>query len=280
MPLPFCEEGIFPMADDLIPLLQRIEAATARANEIGRDVLLVPPFQLSFHPTDTLIYLNYAMPLTSFPPSSNPLTAATLEQLREAFGSRNRVLRFEFLESLWPDLPGHLEAAGMVFESRMPLMLCGPEDLCLPRAVDAVLETINEHSPDATFEQFLAVRRASFSEIPSPPRPGELDETRTDLGTGKYRSLAAGVDGRLVAIASLTVANDELVGVATLPAYRGRGLAAALCGALLQNHFARGAAHAWLTAADASARRLYERLGFRTAGSALSYVEATLAPGR
>lgn len=267
------------MADDLIPLLQRIEAATARANEIGRDILLIPPFQLSFHPTDPLIYFNYAMPLTSFPPTSSPLTAASLQQLREAFGSRKRVLRFEFLETLWPDLATQLEAAGMAFESRMPLMLCGPGDLCPPRAVDAVLEPIDEHSPDASLEQFLAVRRASFSDSPSPPRPGEREETRADFRTGKYRSLAARVDGRLVAIASLTVANDELVGVATLPAYRGRGLAAALCAALLQNHFARGAAHAWLTAADAPARRLYERLGFRTAGSALSYVEATLAPG-
>jgi ribosomal protein S18 acetylase RimI-like enzyme len=258
------------MTDDLVPLLRRMEATTAVANEVGREVVIVPPFQLSFHPTDALIYLNYAMPLTGL---GGEITAEVMGRVREAFRARGRVLRFEFFEGLWPELGGLLEAQGVAFEERMPLMLCAPGDLRAPRQVEAEVVPISERSSDETLAAFVQVREAGFGRPERDLRPGELEEIRAEYRSDKYRTMAARVDGRLVAIASVTVANDELVGVATAPAYRRRGLAAALCHAVLREHFAHGGTLAWLSAADEAAERLYGRLGFRTAGSALSHAE-------
>lgn len=58
----------------------------------------------------------------------------------------------------------------------------------------------------------------------------------------------------------------ELGGIGTLPAYRNRGIAAALTGARLDLAFGFGAEPAFLTPGGPQAQHLYERAGFRSAG--------------
>jgi predicted GNAT family acetyltransferase len=60
----------------------------------------------------------------------------------------------------------------------------------------------------------------------------------------------------------------EIVGVATLPAYRRRGVGAAVTGALADDAVRRGIRTVFLSAADADVARLYERLGFRRVATA------------
>jgi ribosomal protein S18 acetylase RimI-like enzyme len=67
----------------------------------------------------------------------------------------------------------------------------------------------------------------------------------------------------------------ELVGVATLPALRRRGVAATLCSFLIEDHFEEGGDVVWLSAGDAVAQATYERIGFRLVDSRLNYIDTT-----
>ena len=60
----------------------------------------IPPFTAFFNPRDRLRYLNYAIPDE---PAEGDLSAP-LKVLREAFRSRDRLPRFEYVESFAPGL--------------------------------------------------------------------------------------------------------------------------------------------------------------------------------
>ena len=62
---------------------------------------------------------------------------------------------------------------------------------------------------------------------------------------------------------------SEIVGVATLPAARRRGLASAVTHALVADALRRGCEVVFLSADDDAVARIYGRLGFRHAGTAL-----------
>jgi predicted GNAT family acetyltransferase len=68
----------------------------------------------------------------------------------------------------------------------------------------------------------------------------------------------------------------EVVGVATLPAFRRRGLASAVTQLIVDDAVRRGAQTIFLTADDDGVARVYERLGFRrTATACIAYVEGS-----
>jgi predicted GNAT family acetyltransferase len=60
----------------------------------------------------------------------------------------------------------------------------------------------------------------------------------------------------------------EIVGVGTLPAERRRGIAGGLTAVLVEDALKRGIETVFLSADDAAVARVYERLGFRRAGTA------------
>jgi len=68
----------------------------------------------------------------------------------------------------------------------------------------------------------------------------------------------------------------EIVGVATLPTMRRRGLAGALTADLVLDAQRRGVSLCFLTAGSTEIARVYERIGFRRAGTAIA---ASLASG-
>jgi predicted GNAT family acetyltransferase len=63
----------------------------------------------------------------------------------------------------------------------------------------------------------------------------------------------------------------ELVGIATLPEYRRRGIAGAMTSEMAKVAFAEGVQIAFLTAADDDASRVYQRSGFYRIGTGLAY---------
>ncbi len=63
---------------------------------------------------------------------------------------------------------------------------------------------------------------------------------------------------------------SELVGIATLPAYRGKGLARAVTSELVRDALARGVHTNFLTAEDDRVASIYESLGFQRCGTNMS----------
>jgi len=61
------------------------------------------------------------------------------------------------------------------------------------------------------------------------------------------------------------------VGITTLAEYRRQGIGAALTAAMTRAAFDSGVEVVFLIAANEAARRLYERLGFRTVAKLLEY---------
>ena len=80
----------------------------------------------------------------------------------------------------------------------------------------------------------------------------------------------AGADGIPVATAAHQPLDGvtEIVGVATLPAYRRRGLGAAVTAALVADALERGVETVFLSAADEDVARMYASVGFRRVGTA------------
>ena len=80
----------------------------------------------------------------------------------------------------------------------------------------------------------------------------------------------AEIAGGPVAVGTLRPVGDvaEIVGVATLPAVRRQGLGSAVTGALVEHALETGIDVLFLSAASDEIARVYERLGFRRAGSA------------
>ena len=71
----------------------------------------------------------------------------------------------------------------------------------------------------------------------------------------------------------------ELMGIATLEQYRGRGIAAALTAYMASAAFTQGCDLVFLTAVSAAARRAYERAGFHPMGDELTYVASEASMG-
>ncbi len=163
-----------------------------------------------------------------------------IQALQARFRTLRQPLRIEFNEGCWPGLAAALEAAGLVQESRNPLMACRP-DAFHPFANISVSVRFLEVDP-----RHSSTRRAV----------GELD------GAVAGRASLGSIDG---------VA--ELYAVVTDPPFRRRGVAATLCSALVQRHFDNGGTLVFLDTENPGAEALYAGLGFRRIGARLTYAE-------
>jgi ribosomal protein S18 acetylase RimI-like enzyme len=128
------------------------------------------------------------------------------------------------------------------------------------RARDAALAGWPEARLRAVRERMAAGRTITFvAEGTSDPVAG-ADEAGIGPGSGRG-VLAVGSHQRVGAV-------TEIVGVATLPAARRRGLAAAVTAALVADARERGAEVIFLSAGSEDVARVYARLGFVRIGTA------------
>jgi ribosomal protein S18 acetylase RimI-like enzyme len=137
------------------------------------------------------------------------------------------------------------------------------DDLALIGAVPAVAFA---HAGTAAGEAGADELRAAA--VARPAAGVEFERGR--VRSGATVVAAAFVDGLPVAYGAHQPldAATEIVGVATLPAYRRRGLGAAVTAFLADDAVRRGVETIFLSAADPDVARLYASIGFGTVGRA------------
>ncbi len=185
---------------------------------------------------------------------------------------------FEWVHELVPSFVTTLETAGYAVTLHPLLALELPAPL--PATPHAALLTAG----DRRFRDALAVAEIAFAAagtavgdqgveardatvVPD----DQLDHIRGRVADGSAAMVAAvdPVDGVVASGSHVPVDGvTEIMGVATLPTYRRRGLAIDVVARLLADATGRGCGLALLSAADDDVARVYERLGFARVGHA------------
>ena len=261
--------------------VERIQSYLRALAQSQYEAVLLPPFTLFFHPSDPFPYFSYAIPDVPVR-TEDPAIPDTLARLREVFVERGRTPRFEFFEAFAPELPALLLANGFTEEARQWSMVCTPERYrSAPPVPGLEIVHLTPESPEEHLKGYVTALHAGFDneepaddaeEIP----PEEIENQRANLRAG-WTSMLARLDGVPVAAASFGRIIDgisEVAGIATRPTYRRRGIATLLAGRCAEMIFAQGGQIATLTAADASAGRVYEKVGFQPFSTMLAYRSA------
>src|SRR5262249_5387719 len=152
---------------------------------------------------------------------------------------------------LWPQLPQMLLNVGLELQADQPLMVCSPAQLRPRVSPEVRIQELAADEDDHTLMTFARTAADGFAEIaPSQPLEELRHRLRVELQSGLRRAAIGWIGDRPAGVASLSPmgATAELVGVTTLPAYRRRGIATAICSHLVASHFARGGQVAWLSA--------------------------------
>ncbi|MFI1095332.1 GNAT family N-acetyltransferase [Streptomyces sp. NPDC020917] len=227
-----------------------------------------PSFVAGFDPGTPSPYINYATPL----PGAEP-TGREVARLVAEFRERGLTPRVEFAVATAPAVEHALRAAGFTTEEVHEYLVCTPRSLVLPHLTSAPDGGGFVPRPRAprTDEEFAAIdaalAEAFGGEFEASPQ-GAARLRRTQESGGAVRFMPA-PDGGCAGAASCSApaaGTGEVAGVGTRPAFRGRGVAAAVTGEVAAAMFAQGAESVWLESAGEGSRRVYERLGFRPQG--------------
>jgi ribosomal protein S18 acetylase RimI-like enzyme len=247
--------------------LDAVPRSIARTEEIG-------PFTLFVNEGRGWRY--YARPR----PGETSFTPSDVAEVR----SRQRELaqpeEFESVDDLTPAVESAAEGDGLVVAIR-PLMHV--ERAKLEPAPAPPEAEIRLASPDDDLAALSAVAKLAFGSPGTDVGPGgadavaeaatavegdTIDLTRERIAAGLAVVAFATIDATPVAVGTHQPVDGvtEIVGVGSAPAFRRRGLGAAVTSALVADAFARGVDTVFLSAGDETIARVYERVGFRTIG--------------
>lgn len=196
---------------------------------------------------------------------------------------------FEWVAELAPDLRRAAQEAGMAV-SEHPLMLyeaLGDGPAGIPPDVD-----IRIVRPDDGLQLIGAVAPLGFSapgtdigeadiedlrRLAAQRTPETIAFERERIATGRTVMAVALTHGLPVGVGSHQPLGgvSEVAGVATLPAYRRRGIAAAVTALLVRDALERGVTTIYLSAGEAAVARIYAGIGFRTIATACIAEPAT-----
>jgi ribosomal protein S18 acetylase RimI-like enzyme len=179
------------------------------------------------------------------------------------------------VEESAPTLAGILTAAGFIEEARPILMACLPVTRqTAPLVAGLEIAALNSLSSLSEIKRFLLIQRLGFG-FDAAPSDEDARWFRGSLGDG--RALLGLLGGDPAGTAMFTHPGDgltEVVGVATIPALRRRGVGTALTAEAVRLAFEIGLEAVVLSAADERAGRIYESVGFRRFGTVAAWREA------
>jgi ribosomal protein S18 acetylase RimI-like enzyme len=251
---------------DLSSFQQYLRQAAATAYE----AVHLPGFTLFLHATNDRVHLNYAIPDTDWAGHAS----SSIPALCRAFETRGRVPRFEFVEEVSPLLPKTLVAGGFHEEYRGPAMACVRADhTSAPDVSGLVIDRVSDGSPEDALRAMATTQAKGFGAAEDwRASDADVADLRGFLASGQ--GFIGRIDGDVVCVSQLAASHDgiaELVGVATLPAFRRRGLATAVTGAATAAAYECGVDAVCLSAGDEESARMYERVGYRTVATMLAY---------
>ncbi|MFD2093728.1 GNAT family N-acetyltransferase [Blastococcus deserti] len=181
----------------------------------------------------------------------------------------------EWVPECSPGTAAAARAAGLTVEELPLLVADDPVELVLPAGVR--LYVVGADDPELPGYQRVAATAFANPGGPAdvrdlPPDSSAEARARTAvlrerIASGRTVMMVAVEDGRPVAVGSHQPVDidgstvSEVVGVATLPRLRGRGLGAGMASALAA-HAAENADLVFLAAGDDDVARVYERVGF------------------
>ena len=247
--------------------LDTVPRAVVRTESIG-------PFTLFVNEGHGWRY--YARPT----PGSSAFTARDVRAVRERQRALEQPEAFEWVTELARGVGPAVTADGMQ-EYVHPLMHLPPGAFAPVDAPDDVEITLVRPAGDLVLMNAIANvafavpgtaagehDAAELHRAVARADPDTIAFARERIADGFTVMAAARVAGEAIATGSYQPADGavEITGIATLPAFRRRGIGAALTSFLAQDALTRGAETVFLSADDEDVARVYGRLGFTTIG--------------
>lgn len=203
-------------------------------------------FTVYLHESDMRPNSNFAIPRSS----KIPKIRESLLSLRKLFELRGRKPRIEFLAEYSPSLAKELPSNNFFEEMRMPLVCCHSDEFQDVRSPTSITtKEITNQSPLSEIKDILVIQRECFGHSVSLAEES-LIAYRESLTISPFLAL---LDGKPVAVVFLGPPHDgisEVIGLATIPPFRRRGIATSLLTVVFRRAFDDGVD--WLFASAGS----------------------------
>jgi predicted N-acetyltransferase YhbS len=208
-------------------------------------------------------------------PGAGPVTAAAVETALAMQEAAGLPAALEWMPERAREAYAAARAAGLTVEELPLLVAVDPVEVLLPWGVRLYL--VGAEDPELPRYQRVAAIAFAHPEGQLDVREAPSDDTveagertavlRERIAAGRTVMMVAVENGEPVAVGSHQPVDvdgteiSEIVGVATLPRLRGRGLGAGVAAALVA-HARESADMVFLAAGDDEVARVYERIGF------------------
>jgi len=260
--------------DDQRALLSRLERYYDAVPRSGAQTETLGPFTLF---VSTGVWPFYARPRLGLDHDIHPEEVSRVRHRQRELGVPET---FEWVVETTPSLSAAATIAGLTVQELPLLVLTRPVTAAAPSGVH--LRRVQAHDPDLA--RVMAVAAVAFSHggtSTGSAGPVERDrraaldppitpDVRARIESGRtVLYVAEDADGPVASGAHQPVEGvTEVVGVATLPVARRRGIGAAITAALVEDAVVAGASTIFLSASSDEVARVYERLGFERVGHA------------
>lgn len=239
-------------------LLERLEDYYDTVPRATSDVVAVPGF--------TMFVARYGWRFYGRPRPGTGYAAEDVRRVREELMAHGVPDQLEWVDELVPTLRRAAVAAGMTVHANPLLVLARPVPVHTPADVDvSVLDPDDPRVADVR-----AAVDAGFggTDLKTPePVPETIRQLSRD---GLLVMAGAFEQGEAIGGGTHAGRGDvsELMGIATLPGARRRGVGTAVTVALTRDALSRGVTTVFLSAGSAQVARVYEQVGFVRVGTA------------